>query len=148
MFPWMVHLKCTPPGSGVGSLVMRMLERHLTEVVNDNARYSFFSDLQTSSSVYKFCVIGGIFLHWFTDSMLFSTMLKTGYEDGVETIQDLIDRDMSLGRIKRKSLLKSVGISLFSVLWAHLQWKVDEMKRLDDPSYKILGMIYILLIFH
>ena len=54
-------------------------------------------------SVFKFCVIGGIFLHWFTDSMLFSTMLKTGYEDGVDTIQDLIDRDMSLGRIQRKS---------------------------------------------
>ena len=103
MFPWMVHLKCTPLGSGIGSLVMRMLERHLTEVVNDNDRYSFFSDLQTSSSVFKFCVIGGIFLHWFTDSMLFSTMLKTGYEDGVDTIQDLIDRDMSLGRIQRKS---------------------------------------------
>ena len=105
MFPWMVHLKCTPPGSGVGSLVMRMLERHLTEVVNDNDRYSIFSDHQhsTYTSVFKFCVIGGIFLHWFTDSMLFSTMLKTGYEDGVDTIQDLIDRDMSLGRIQRKS---------------------------------------------
>ena len=96
-------MKSIPPWSSVVSLVMRMLERQLTEVVNDNDRYSFFSDLQTSSSVFKFCVIGGIFLHWFTDSMLFSTMLKTGYEDGVDTLQDLIDRDMSLGRIQRKS---------------------------------------------
>ena len=76
---------------------MRMLERHLTEVVNDNDRYSFFSDLQTSSSVFKFCVIWGIFLTWFADSLLFDMMIKTAYKDGVDTVQDLIDRDMTLG---------------------------------------------------
>ena len=48
-------------------------------------------------SVFKFCVIGGVFLHMFADSMLFDMMLKTAYEDGVDTPQDLIDRDMSLG---------------------------------------------------
>ena len=48
-------------------------------------------------SVYKFCVIGGIFLTWFADSMLFSMMVKTEFTDGVETHQDLIDRDMTLG---------------------------------------------------
>ena len=52
-------------------------------------------------SVYKFCVIGGIFLTWFADSMLFSMMVKTEFTDGVETPQDLIDRDMSLGIIYR-----------------------------------------------
>ena len=48
-------------------------------------------------SVFKFWVIGGIFLHMFADSLLFDMVLKTAYEDGVDTHQDLIDRDMSLG---------------------------------------------------
>ena len=50
-------------------------------------------------SVFKFCVIGGLFLAWFADSVLFTIMIKTEYEDGVDTTQDLIDRDMSLGVI-------------------------------------------------
>ena len=50
-------------------------------------------------SVFKFSVIGGVFLTWFADSVLFSIMLKTTFEDGVDTTQDLIDRDMSLGII-------------------------------------------------
>ena len=50
-------------------------------------------------SVFKFCVIGGIFLSMFADSLLFDMMLKTAYEDGVDTINDLIDRDMLLGKI-------------------------------------------------
>ena len=50
--------------------------------------------------VYKFSVIGGIFLTWFADSMLFSMMVKTDFTDGVETPQDLIDKDMSLGIIE------------------------------------------------
>ena len=33
----------------------------------------------------------------FADSMLFDMMLNTAYEDGVDTIEDLIYRDMSLG---------------------------------------------------
>ena len=48
-------------------------------------------------SVFKFWTIGGVFLHMFADSMLFDMMLKTAYQDGVDTPQDLIDRDMSLG---------------------------------------------------
>ena len=48
-------------------------------------------------SVFKFWTIGGIFLHMFADSMLFDMMLKTAYQDGVDTPQDLVDRDMSLG---------------------------------------------------
>ena len=49
-------------------------------------------------SVFKFWTIGGIFLHMFADSVLFDMMLKTAYEDGIDTHQDLIDRDMSLGQ--------------------------------------------------
>ena len=33
----------------------------------------------------------------FADSLLFDMMLNTAYEDGVNTPQDLIDREMSLG---------------------------------------------------
>ena len=50
-------------------------------------------------SVFKFSVIWGIFLAWFVDSVLFSMMVKTEFQDGVDTVQDLIDRDMSLGII-------------------------------------------------
>ena len=48
--------------------------------------------------VFKFCVIWGIFLTWFADSLLFDMMITTSYKDGVNTVQDLIDRDMSLGK--------------------------------------------------
>ena len=48
-------------------------------------------------SVFKFCLIWGIFLTWFADSMLFDMMIKTEYLDGVNTVQELIDKDMSLG---------------------------------------------------
>ena len=33
----------------------------------------------------------------FADSLLFDMMLKTAFQDGVDTPEDLIDRDMSLG---------------------------------------------------
>ena len=35
----------------------------------------------------------------FADSLLFDMMLKTVYGDGVDSLQDLIDRDMSLGKM-------------------------------------------------
>ena len=47
--------------------------------------------------VFKFCVIWGIFLTWFADSLLFDNLIKTSYMDGVDTVEDFIDRDMSLG---------------------------------------------------
>ena len=52
-------------------------------------------------SVYKFGVIWGVFLLWFTDSMLFSMMVKTEFQDGVDSHQDLIDRDMAMGIVYR-----------------------------------------------
>ena len=57
-------------------------------------------------SVFKFSVIGGIFLTWFADSLLFEMMIKSTYKDGVNTIQDLIDRDMSLGNQKKEKEIK------------------------------------------
>ena len=47
--------------------------------------------------MFKFCVIGGIFLYMFADAVLFDMMLNTAFEDGVNTHQDLLDRDMTLG---------------------------------------------------
>ena len=48
-------------------------------------------------SVFKFWTIGGIFLYMFSDALLFDMMLNTAFQDGIDTIQDLIDKDMSLG---------------------------------------------------
>ena len=47
-------------------------------------------------SVFKFCVIWGVFLTWFADSLLFEMMLKTSFKDGVDTPKDLLDKDMIL----------------------------------------------------
>ena len=51
-------------------------------------------------SVFKFCVIWGIFLTWFADSLLFDMMIQTSYKDGINSVQDWIDRDMFLGGIE------------------------------------------------
>ena len=53
---------------------------------------------QNDISVFKFWTIGGIFLHMFSDALLFDMMLNTAYEDGVENHQDLLERDMYLGK--------------------------------------------------
>ena len=63
--------------------------------------YSNYFSHKYDISVFKFCVIGGIFLQMFADSLLFDMMLNTTYEDGIDTIQDLIDRDLSLGIVIR-----------------------------------------------
>ena len=74
---------------------MPILERHLTQVVSDINKSNILT--MHMMSAFKFCVIGGIFLHMFADSLLFDMMLNTAYEDGVDIPQDLLDRDMSLG---------------------------------------------------
>ena len=62
-------------------------------------------------SVFKFCVIWGIFLTWFADALLFDMMIKTEYKEPVNTIQDLFDRDMEFGKEKLKN--KKIKTSLF-----------------------------------
>ena len=49
--------------------------------------------------VFKFSVIWGIFLFYFFDAMFFTMLIKEEYLEGVNTPEDLIDRDMSLGYI-------------------------------------------------
>ena len=43
-------------------------------------------------------MIGGIFLFWFFDALFFTMFIKEGYGEGVDSIGDLIERDMSLGK--------------------------------------------------
>ena len=62
-------------------------------------QFSNYSDFNFFS-VFKFCVIGGIFLTWFADALLFDMMIRTEYKDGVNTIQNLIDRGMLIGKIE------------------------------------------------
>ena len=52
-------------------------------------------------SVFKFWTIGGIFLYMFSDALLFDMMLNTAFEDGIDTIQELIDMDIRLGKYSR-----------------------------------------------
>ena len=99
VFQWVLHNKCIPAWNKKKASVMRMLERHPTEVVDIKTIINILIILPiTMISVFKFCVIWGIFLTWFADSLLFDMMIQTSYKDGVKTVQDLIDRDMSLGK--------------------------------------------------
>ena len=42
-------------------------------------------------------MIGGIFLFWFFDALFFTMFIKEEFGEGVDSIGDLIERDMSLG---------------------------------------------------
>ena len=77
------------------SSVIGMLERQPTEVVSQFLNIPIILIINIIS-VFKFCVIWGIFLTWFANSLLFDMMIKTSYRDGVNTLQQLIDRDMIL----------------------------------------------------
>ena len=74
-------------------------------------------------SVFKFWTIGGIFLYMFSDALLFDMVLNTAFQDGIDSIQDLNDRDMSLGikTIKSWSKLKSVTKLISSSLARHAE---------------------------
>ena len=61
-------------------------------------------------------MIGGIFLTWFADAVLFGIMVKTEFQDPVESPQDLADRDMSLSKHKHYIELNSVNKLIFSSL--------------------------------
>ena len=76
---------------------MPILEKHLTQVLSDVDKSSNYSDHQPELLVFKFWTIGGIFLYMFSDALLFDMMLNTAFQDGIDTIQDLVDRDMSIG---------------------------------------------------
>ena len=56
----------------------------------------------------------------FADSLLFDMMLNTAYEDGVNTPQDLIDREMSLGVhviCIIESVSQQIDFQLFGQTW-------------------------------
>ena len=85
-------------------------------------------------------MIGGIFLNWFVDSMLFSMMIRTSFNEPVKTVQDLVDREMSLGDIVEFINQKTTIIKLILVLWAYYGYRIDDMKASDHELYRILGM--------
>ena len=66
--------------------------------------------------MFKFCVIGGIFLTWFADAVLFGIMVKTEFQEPVENSQDLVDRDMSLGKHYIELKSSSFELIFFSSL--------------------------------
>ena len=77
----------------------------------------------------------------FADALLFDMVLNTAYEDGVDTHEDLIEREMSLGIKREMKKLKSVMKLIDLVIWPGMQWLVDDMKTSDYESYRILGII-------
>ena len=103
---------------------MRMLERHLTEVLRHFSCIFWPSPYMNILSVFKFCVIGGIFLIWFADSVLFTMMIKTEFEKPVDTHQDLLDREMSMG-ILWKIYLYLQWLALFTIYFLY-QYKNSE----------------------
>ena len=104
----------------------------------------------TMISVFKFCVFWGIFLTWFADSLLFDMMIKTSFKDGVDQIQDLIDKDIRLGTYNGIKIYDHNTTKLISVIKPRKdglrQWMLYMMKNSDYEPYRKLGMIikYIL----
>ena len=60
--------------------------------------YFNYSFNQHYISVFKFCVIWGIFLTWFAEALLFDMMVSTDFEEPIDSIDDLIERDMTLSK--------------------------------------------------
>ena len=82
--------------------------------------------------VFKFCVIWGIFLTWFADALLFDNLIKTAYEDGVDTHQDLLDRDMTLGSISWHfyiNVRELEDINLYIFLLLNVEKSRENFKR-------------------
>ena len=101
-------MKCIPAWNIAECSLTPMLERHLTEVVLVNINIPIILT-NNMISVFKFCVIWGIFLTWFANAKLFDMMIKTEYREPVNTIQDLIDRDMSLGMTNKNHIIIAVS---------------------------------------
>ena len=80
---------------------MPILEKHLTQVVKKIENILIILTINIILTVFKFWTIGGIFLYMFSDALLFDMMLNTAFEDGIDTIQELIDMDIRLGKYSR-----------------------------------------------
>ena len=150
MFQWMVQNKIMTVRTSVKSSLMPMWEGHLTEVHSKTMIVIPTILTINMISVFKIWVFGGICLSLFADSLLFDHMLKTSFHDGVDSPQDLIDRDMSLGVVFcRVDQNWSQPFNWFLVIWPYTQWLVNDMRVSDYEPYRILGMlIKCILIFH
>ena len=52
----------------------------------------------------------------FSQSLLFDMMLNTAFQDGIDNIQELIDKDMYLGKVESGSNSKQDTFFIFSYL--------------------------------
>ena len=86
----------------------------------------------------------------FSDAILFDMMLKTAFKDGVDTIENLIDREMSLGMIQRVNYLKSLSKLISSyVEWSSSACGIDESLRLRTlPNTRNNNKMFIMFINH
>ena len=66
-------------------------------------------------------MVGGGFILYFFDAMMFTMLLKPDYEPPVNTVADLNERNMTL------------------VIWAGLSYYVDKMKKAYNQHDRILG---------
>ena len=94
-------------------------------------------------------MIGGIFLCIFTDALLFDMVLNTAYEDGVDTHQDLIDRDMVLGiNIELIKLEVSKLIFSYSARKAGCGEQNENLRLRTLQNTRNDDEMFLLFIFH
>ena len=94
-------------------------------------------------------MIGGIFLFMFSDAILFDMMLKTAFKDGVDTIENLIDREMRLGIIQSVNEFKSSKLISSYVEWSSSACRIDERLRLRTlPNTRNNNKMFIMFINH
>ena len=96
-------------------------------------------------------MIGGIFLFWFFDALFFTMFIKEEFGEGVDSIDDLIERDMALGKyflyFVYNWALNSLG-QFISVLMPYELAKVADMENSDVEEYRMLSkriIIFFLL---
>ena len=80
----------------------------------------------------------------FSDAILFDMMLKTAFKDGVDTIENLIDREMRLGIIQSVNDLNSLSKLISSyVEWSSSACGIDESLRLRTlPNTRNVNQMY------
>ena len=77
----------------------------------------------------------------FADALLFDMVLNTAYQDGVDTHQDLIDRDMTLGiireliRVEDNKLIFSYLTTLGSRVYENIRLRTLPNTRNNNQMY-------------
>ena len=83
----------------------------------------------------------------FADSLLFDMMLNTAYEDGVDTHQDLIDRDMTLGIIRELIIVEDNKLIFsYRTTIASRRYEIIRLRTLQNTRNN--NQMYFFFIFH